>query len=399
MVELRTLHFTDIEDDFYKYDAMLDFVRDSEKSGREVDAVLFTGDMIHAHMTQGKTIGKIAERLQILQSGKIAIDQEDSRKINDFQEKHNIQKEEDLQSLDEEKKKEYALLENEIIEKSLLQPVFESYQTHGEKIKSFNLPVYAVLGNHDLTAGYEIIGDKINFLDQKDKAVIKGKTGLEFILKGDNNTMERPRFYIDHEDLFKKYFIPYISGYSLSVLRKSENELQNKIPDYANERLEKLSKNEEPEHSEEDLKKLQQQLEQTIEQRKKVLEFYASEKERLQDDNVDIYLTHRLPYCKKARNDIQDHLSDLTAEYSAKAKSVHGGHFHDGQIGNQRLADLVNLLKNDSSLEKEVIDDQKVPVFYLDGNKPWQINPGVNHFLITEYNADKEVEQVLIYEY
>ncbi len=80
MVELRTLHFTDIEDDFDKYDAILDFLQSSEKSGREVDAILFTGDMIKAHPIKEKTAGNFLENVQNLKSGKINISEEDSKK-------------------------------------------------------------------------------------------------------------------------------------------------------------------------------------------------------------------------------------------------------------------------------------------------------------------------------
>jgi len=38
-------------------------------------------------------------------------------------------------------------------------------------------------------------------------------------------------------------------------------------------------------------------------------------------------------------------------------------------------------------------------VYYLDENEPWELNPGTKYVFITEYNTNKEVEQVIIYEF
>ena len=88
-------------------------------------------------------------------------------------------------------------------------------------------------------------------------------------------------------------------------------------------------------------------------------------------------------------------LSDVTLEYAANAKTVYGGHFHDGQIGYRTIEDF---LKQEST-ETTVIDGVEVPVYYLDEKEPWELNPGTKYAFVTEYDTNKEIEEVIVYEF
>ncbi len=219
---------------------------------------------------------------------------------------------------------------------------------------------------------------------------------MEFIVKGDLNTIEIPLMYARLASILSKDFIPYESGYSLTDLSKTQNTLQKILSENPTDRLEKIKKDEAPQYSDEQIGKMEKQLKEIQEYRPKVLEYNQAERERLGDKNeVDIYLTHKLPSCKKADPKVVGSLSDVTTEYAANAKAVYGGHFHEGQIGYKTIDDF---LKQEST-EKTTIDGVEVPVYYLDEKEPWELNPGTNYFFVTEYNAEKKIEQVVIHEF
>lgn len=281
-------------------------------------------------------------------------------------------------------------------QKQLRKPLANHYRKHAEAIDKIDAPVSGILGNHDLTYGYDILKDKVKFVEKEKKVPITGKRGLEFILKGDLNIIECPPIYAKLAPLLEKNFIPYHSGYSLSELSKAENTLQKILSESPNDRLENIRKGEKPEYSDEQLQLMEKQLKGIQELRPKVLEYNQSERRRLGDKTeADIYLTHKLPSCKKARPDIDGSLSDVTTEYAANTNAVYGGHFHDGQIGYKTID---NFLKQEST-EKTVIDGVEVPVYYLDENEPWELNPGTKYFFVTEYDTNKEIEQVVIHEF
>ena len=398
MVELRILHLTDIHDNWEKYEVIAQYLASKKDRDQAVDAVFVTGDFIDtdSENKSGTAYNIVQSLKQLLENGTIKAEAEEFEALVANHQKDNKI---DLDSLDNKVKKQFETLRERIHAKQsevVVKTVTESYQRHAEELSKMEVPIYGVLGNHDLTFGYDVLGNNVTFLEKKDKAVIKGKTGLEFIVKGDLNTSEIPSFYGNILPLVKQYFIPYISGYSLSELSKAENELQKNLAEGRTERLEKIAKKEEPHYSEEQLHEMQAQLEQTIELRKVVLAYNQAERQRLGDKNeADIYLTHKLPSCKRAYPRIAGQLSDITTEYTAKVKAAYGGHLHNGQIGYKNIEDL---LKQEST-EKTAVDSVEVPVFHLDDKEPWELNPGTKYFFVTEYDANKEIEQIVVHEF
>jgi Icc-related predicted phosphoesterase len=396
MVELRTLHFTDIEDDYHKAQAVLDFVKDKAGKADSIDAVIFTGDMIKAHPQEGadKTAGRVAKNIQ----GGVEVPEEVKKEVSNdinnlkkFFADNKINPNNDLEALSEAKQDELKDLYSKLNEKILpyvIEPVHESYKAHGKIFGQIvkETPVYAVMGNHDLNIGYDILKKEgIKFLEKTKEETLKGKNGSSFTLKGDINTCEIPRFYAQLEDLFEEYFIPYESGQGEEDLDQELRTLREKIL---------MTKDDK------EAEKLEAIKQARINDRVAIRTYQKEARERLGSvDDVDIYLTHRLPTADKARSDIVGSLGDITKEYSANAYSVHGGYFHDGQIGYHRLVDVVETMKTDDSLEKITVDGEDIPVFELDNNQPWHLNAGPNHFLVTEYDTNKNVEQVIVYEF
>lgn len=409
MTELRAIHLTDIHDDFEKLQLIAQYVTSKKGTDQSVDAVFITGDFIEGDAREeNKTADQVNTKFtQFYDQANV---KEKQRQIAVFLKDHDVNSEEDLKSLDAASKKQLIELNQQILEEhskscekleqaqieEILKPVTESYQKHAEELSKIEVPVFGIAGNHDLKPVYECLKGSVTFLDQTNKATLKGKTGLEFIVKGDLNTFEVPPDYIRILPILGNYVIPYVSGYSLSELSRKVNDLQANITSSQSERLEKIAKKEEPKYSEEQLKEMQAQLEQGIEARKKVLEYNQTERQRLGNKTeIDIYLTHKLPSCKKAHPNIQGPLSDVTIEYAANAKAVYGGHFHEGQIGYKTIE---NLLKQGST-EKIILEGVEVPVYYLDENEPCELNPGIKYFFVTEYDPNKQVEQVVIHEF
>jgi len=411
MTELRTLHLTDIHDDWEKYQIVADYIANKKDSEQAVDAVFITGDFIEGDVREkGKTADLVNTTFTPFYNPIAGPVKEKKREMAVFLKEHNIKSDEDLKSLDSSSKKQFITLSKQIEDEhrkacekvipeqieEILKTFTESYQRHAEALSKIEAPIFGTIGNHDLGIGYYILKDSVTFLDKTNKAALPGKSGLEFIVKGEVNTWEVPGFYSFLSPILEKYFIPYLSGISLSEISKEVNELQKKVTDGPNERLEKIKKGEEPQYAEEQLQEMQSTLEHAIEYRKQVLEYNQSERQRLGDKNeVDIYLTHKLPSCKKARSDIKGSLSDITLDYAANANAVYGGHFHDGQIGCRTIEDF---LKQEST-ETTTIDGVEVPVFYLDEKEPWELNPGTKYFFVTEYDTNKQVEQVIQHEF
>ncbi len=397
MTELRTLHLTDIHDEYEKYQVIASYVAGKKSSNQAIDAVFITGDFIEGDVeNRGKTANQIAQELkQLFESGALKSETEE---FDALIEKHGKDGKVQVDSLEESVKKRFEELNARVhsAQTSVVQKVIaNSYHKHAEALSKLEVSVFGILGNHDLNIGYEILKD-ITFLEKTNQATIKGKTGVDFILKGDLNTIEIPPFYGKAATFLAECFIPYESGYSLTELSKTQNTLQKILSENPTDRLEKIKKGEAPQYSDEQLGKMEEQLKEIQEFRPKVLEYNQTERQRLGDKNeADIYLTHKLPSCKKADPKVVGPLSDVTTEYAANAKAVYGGHFHDGQIGYKTIEDF---LKQEST-EKTTIDGVEVPVYYLDDKEPWELNPGTNYFFVTEYDAEKKIEQVIIHEF
>ena len=387
MTELRTLHLTDIHDDFEKYQVLAAYIASKKDSDQAVDAVFITGDFIEGQPEVEGTAHKIFSELKsftekgplkaeyeslqaslkkYVKDGKIdlnSINEVDKKKIRDF----------------EAKSEALSSETNSIVTRFF----HEAYTKHAQALKNIDIHILAILGNHDVNSGYEILKDHVTFLEKTNKASIKGKNNLEFIVKGDLNTWEFPTFYGQFSKTSAaERFIPYHSGFSLNELSSKVKEIQKKLDENQDQ---------------EQRKEMQTILEQMIETRKQVLEYTQSELHRLGDkkDPIDIYLTHKLPHCKTANDKIKGPLSDLTLEYAANAKAVYGGHFHEGQIGYKTIEDFLK----QASTEKTTVDGVEVPVYYLDDKEPWELNPGTKYFFVTEYDAKKQIEQVVIHEF
>ncbi len=278
--------------------------------------------------------------------------------------------------------------------------VRESYRRLAAEFKPLadSVPVYAVSGNHDLTLADEDLGKVVTFIETVPKATIKGKSGLEFLVKGDINVIEIPPFFADYgvQTALGQYFVNYHSGYSAAEI----NAEIEKIEDLEGRILPPGKPTSVQEAETEKLKAAKLHLR---ELGGEIRAYQREQEARLGDpQEVDIYLTHRLPHFREAHAYAyeQGTCGDITAQYSQHAKAVHGGHFHEGQIGKQDLTKLLHHEKSPEVLQKtEIVDHTPVPLYKLNADEPWEINPGTGYFTVTEYDNHKEVERVIVYEF
>jgi predicted MPP superfamily phosphohydrolase len=390
MGELHALHFTDVHDHYDKLRIIRDFLR---KHG-DIDAVFFTGDYIeanpHPYGQQGGTGDQVRRAcIDIVVTPELKETLTDiNNKLQQFAHEHATDGTIIIENLGEEERKTLDQLfeeqqkvmnstvdehEQQLNEK-LPAIVHASYQRIADIFKEIAecAPVYAVMGNHDVTIGYEHLDQHVTFLEQQRKAIVKGRNGTEFTLKGDINNWECPAFYtnIAVERAFHSYFIPYLSG-------ESWHTIEEKIRTTKGEENRQLREHE-----------------------VEIYKWQEKERQRLgSPDDVDIYLTHKLPHNDRVHKVNGDVSGDIACQYSIDAKAVHGGHFHNGQVSWSSLTDIIDKFDNDDDLERVTINGETVPVIYLERAEPWLLNPGTNYFFVTEYDADKQVEQVLVYEY
>ena len=389
MANTNILHFTDIHERADKLAVITQYVANSD-----IDAVTFTGD-IYEFNPRSEGMGREAKELYVRY---VDNDAEVKNVLNEFRQflsNHNIQKDEDLEKLSEEEKKQFlVLVENkkavivniistkkdemlghldDIISESTISMV------NGFKALSEHTPVYGTLGNHDLTILYDQLSSYMTFVDKQNSATIKGKDGLELIVKGDLNTWEVPVTWSQlpgFQELVGDKTVDYVSGHNLVDI---DQELSSVNFFGDDEKKEKAN---------------------TF--RNKVVAYQQKERERLGnvDDPIDIYLTHKLPSCKTVRPDIQGYASsDVTIEYASKARLVCGGHFHDGQFGNINLTQLVQYFKSDQAAKME-IEGEEVSLLELEDTLSTnEFNPGTEHFFVYSYDNNKEIEHIDVYEY
>ncbi len=385
MAELTALHFTDLHEDGDKLKAIRSFVQ----AHSEINAVFFTGDFIGEYQSQQEgTHQKIRKKHNEILAKYVAKEdfQELQQKLSEFLQEHQIREESDVQRLPEEKKKELEEImqaRNSLIQEAVLTHlpelkgsfvdlVNESYKTLSVEFKEItkSAPVYAIMGNHDLTLGYTPLGEAITFLEKQKQAIIKGSTGIEFVVKGDLNSWEVPPAYNDFtlNLALKDYFVNYFSGWSQNHLNQSATNSET-----------------------EEEKTSWQELSQ------KAHLYQNQERARLGSKDADIYLAHKLPHCDLATKVIGCASGDIASEYSANAEAAYGGHFHDGQIGSRTLQAV--LQEAQTASEKNTVDGKEIPLVYLNDKESWELNPGTDHFFVTEYNTSKEIESLTIYEY
>jgi predicted MPP superfamily phosphohydrolase len=379
--ELTTLHFTDIHEDTDKLAIIKQYAS-------KVDVVFFTGDIMEGHPTgNNTTIDRVIKQIQetihtpdiielskqsneilkkYVSDGKVdkdAIEEEDRTKLVALNEEINILAEKKIE-------------EGDLLGKILKAPkqTYQTLETSFQEIAKI-APVYGILGNHDLTLAYEHI-DSITFLETTKEARIKGKTGIEFIIKGDLNTWEVPPAWSQQPliyEAFKEHLIPYISGNSI-------DNLDEKIKQALKTGNENSASN----------------LQSAKDNKDNIKAWQDQERARLGDTDADIYLTHKLPDCDKARRTYGFATGDITREYSANAKSVLGGHFHDGQIGYKTIPTLLEAANDNETIE---VDGNVVPLIKIDKDEPWQLNAGTEYFFIASYNKEKDIEHVDVYQY
>jgi hypothetical protein len=225
-------------------------------------------------------------------------------------------------------------------------------------------------------------------LEKGAPVTIAGKDGTSYNLTGTINAWEMPAFYNQYPEVGRilgSYMINDAGGHNI---------------EYIEEQIEQLESQAKRVTDEGQMQKLQQAYGQLQEQLKQAQTYQGEEKKRLADSpDIDILLTHKAPNNKKARPDSSgSQTSEITYELAQQAKATYAGHFEDGQIGDRRLTDLVATL-DIVGKGTTTIDGIEVPIIYGRKDEPVTINPGSEYFAMTTYNANKEVEEVVIFRF
>lgn len=408
MAELTTLNFTDIHEYYAKLDILEQFLAEHD----EVDVTTFSGDFIDDNPQRGETQFRINRHLQEFDTKVNQTPEcvEAMKKLKQTAAENNI----NINNLTPEQyeiiKADYEGVIEEhkkvVEEMGLPQILPGEYETSYEKIaESFgklaeHTPIFGIMGNHDIVLGYESLEEHVDFLEKTQKKVVKGKTGVEFIVKGDLNTWEVPHYAnnLPFTMCIAPQFIEFKHGNTIQGLEEKIAEAEKSLAD-AQEKFETATTEPEKQQAQQQAQFAKMNIDgftYTPEQKTKIEEVQNQERERLgSPEEVDIYVAHKLPHCDKARPIYGSVCGDIAAEYSANANAVYGGHMHDGQIGFRNLAQLLQSQPEETT----TIDEEEIPVFYLDETEPWEINPGTDYFTVTDFNKDKEVETVTIYQY
>ena len=100
-----------------------------------------------------------------------------------------------------------------------LKPVIETYAAINEEFKKFDAPVYANLGNWDLTVAYQIM-DAVTFVENHSSVNVNGVT-----LQATTNTGEVPKYYNDPAlaQFLQPHFINYATGYDSPETKDANN--------------------------------------------------------------------------------------------------------------------------------------------------------------------------------
>ena len=163
MTELRTLHVTDLHDEYEKYQVIASYVAGKKSSNQAIDAVFITGDFIEGDFNiKDKTAYKIVEGIKSLSENGTAKAEEGELKA--LMEKHQKDGKLDVDALDENTKKQFEALDKKISDKvadTIKKIVIDSYQKHAEELSKIGTPILGIMGNHDLNIGYEILKDKV----------------------------------------------------------------------------------------------------------------------------------------------------------------------------------------------------------------------------------------------
>lgn len=401
MTELRLIHWTDSHDlTNEKAQRIKEIISHKKSLGKDesIDAVIYTGDILESQnyikpLREGKKTPLIdilgTEYLVNVENDMVNISSDYiHEKIPEWiEEGQKSGRLTDFETLEDKQKiailQQYAVpeIKNKYTQETRIKHFDKiDFENIEEKIKSayqgyreaftFNIPVLGVLGNHDFTSAYEVLGDKINFLETKNKKTLKGKSGIEFTFQGDNNSYERTLLEglmqqyssMQTQDEDKKQFDHL---YTPKILGLSTD--QNKV----------------------------RHVQVDTEEYQKLLKLQESERKRLgETGKADIFLSHKI---RGGYNPKKGHYGtgDIVNEYGNN--SVLGGHTHGMQIGKYSTNELEEMIAN--ATEFEIIDGEEVPVIYLDQKDLKDLNPGEQHFFVTDYNVNKQIEQIDLYEF
>ena len=290
MLEATGMHMSDTHQDAFMVAAGI-AITDIE----DIDFCLHTGDFV------GKRHGGVGGEHETLEEvlakniQEVSQNSPHARHMQQILQKYegsNIQSIEDI--TDESDREQYAQsyqMHMQELQKAVLGAAVEAYQGIKEGLAKLaqKTKIVGVMGNHDLTIGYQVLSDVIDFAELKDEIRVKGKSGKDFVIKGTINSWEMPKSYSHPivQQVLGEYFINYLEGHG---------------------------------EDEEGIRDNPQMVE-------AVKKTHEKERQRLNaTGDADIFLTHKAPA------GFQGGFGEHVNEYSAKAKSTYGGHGHGGQI-------------------------------------------------------------------
>lgn len=361
------LHFTDYHGNSDKIAVISKLLQE-----RKIDAILHTGDFLDFNPGNEESTGR-----KLLTTHAILFPEwhRKGEEIREFQEREwkNLNKKDQraLAELEELVNEQAQFFTNKPKEQA-------SYKARAEEIigdstktvvadfseLAQHASIYGVLGNHDLTSLYDLLSDHVTFVERFSSAKISNDEGLELVVKGELNTWEQPIIFglPGTEEVIKDLTIPYESGLPLKEV--GEEELKEAVRKYQEAQRERLGS---------------------------------------PDEKFDIYLAHKTPTNGSLPAiETYGHVTgDLAVEYSKNAALVCGGHFHGakrGQVGNHALIKILNSIKTGNH-QTETIDEEEVPVIYLDASELREFNPGTEHFFVYHFNGQKELDYIDIYQF
>lgn len=278
MAELTAVHWSDAH-----HDVNMILAAAAITEIENADVNLVTGDLIGANHSQENQAGETLETM-IAKGLESARNSPNLQKVQETMEKYQIQSSEDLEKMPADEREEFAIAyqaHQEDMQRAILGSVVESYEQLKPALQKLasKSKIVGILGNHDLTPAYKLLGDLIDFAELQEEVTVVGKNGTKFSIKGTNNTFEIPRTYASDQamqQMLMPYFINYAEGHHAG--------------------------------DDEKLKKVQQ-----------------ATRDRL-NGGADIFLTHVQPESYMGAH------GEATEEAVAASKSTYCGHSHSGEV-------------------------------------------------------------------
>ena len=304
MTALTAVHLTDIHEDVAMIEAATQI---AEMEG--ADVAYITGDFIgknHTSKSGNPTIDDIfeqnglvpnKEKEGVLQNilrkhnlGNIkSFDDIPDVKDREIFSKTYVEQMTELQRLEQIGKQEG--LQKELV--GVVEKAYEALKPSLQKLASKSR-IVGVLGNHDLTIGYDVLKDIVDFAELKDEVNVEGKNGTHFKIKGTINSYEQIGTYNSPAiaPALSPYFINYAQG--------------------------------DPNMNDPEVAKVQQ-----------------AEYDRLnKTGDADILLTHVQPVYKpfehaetdKKKMELKRSHGEAVEQFANQVGSIYGGHYHDWDI-------------------------------------------------------------------